>query len=98
MNTKLLVTFVSAIFIALCWGVAFMYFFGDIISYYMGPLDKGIPFYAIGGGTTVALTFMLAIDIVLFAWYFRRMRLITAHVNTVKKDWSEKNVYQKSDV
>ena len=90
MNTKLLVTFVSAIFIALCWGVAFMYFFGDVMSFYMGPLDKGIGFYAMGGGATVALTFMLAIDIVLCVLYFKRLRL--------KKDWSGKNVYQKSDI
>jgi len=74
MNTRLLITFVSAIFIALCWGVTFMFFFGDIISYYIGPLDKGIPFYAMGGGTTVALAFMLAIDITLCVIYYRRTR------------------------
>jgi len=90
MSKRLLITFVSAIFIALCWGVAFMFFFGDVISYHMGAFDKGIGFYAVGGGTTVALTFMLAIDIVLCVLYFKRLRL--------KKDWSEKNVYQKSDI
>ena len=74
MSKRLLITFVSAIFIALCWGVAFMFFFGDVISYHMGAFDKGIGFYAVGGGTTVALTFMLAIDIVLFVIYFRRTR------------------------
>ena len=74
MNTRLLITFVSAIFIALCWGVNIMFFFGDIMSYHLGPIDKGVSFYATGGGTTVALTFMLAIDIVLFVIYFRRTR------------------------
>jgi len=74
MNTRLLITFVSAIFIALCWGIAFMFFFGDVISYHIGPLDKGIPFYAMGGGTTVALAFMLAIDITLCVIYYRRTR------------------------
>ena len=72
MSKRLLITFVSAIFIALCWGVAFMFFFGDVISYHMGAFDKGIGFYAVGGGTTVALTFMLAIDIVLCVIYFRK--------------------------
>ena len=72
MSNRLLITFVSAIFIALCWGVAFMFFFGDVISYHMGAFDKGIGFYAVGGGTTVALTFMLAIDIVLCVIYFRK--------------------------
>ena len=72
MNTRLLITFVSAIFIALSLGIAFMYFFGDVISYYLGPMDKGIGFYAMGGGTTVALAFMLAIDITLCVIYFRR--------------------------
>ena len=72
MSKRLLITFVSAIFIALCWGVAFMFFFGDVISYHMGAFDKGIGFYAVGGGTTVALTFMLAIDIVLCIIYFRK--------------------------
>ena len=71
-------------------GVAFMFFFGDVISYHLGPINKGVGFYATGGGTTVALTFMLAIDIVLCVLYFKRLRL--------KKDWSEKNVYQKSDI
>lgn len=73
MSKKLLITFVSAIVLALCWGVAFMYFFGDVVSYYF-PLDKGIGFYAMGGGSTVALTFMLAIDITLCVIYFRRTR------------------------
>ena len=72
MSKRLLITFVSAIFIALCWGVAFMFFFGDVISYHMGAFDKGIGFYAVGGGMTVALTFMLAIDIVLCVIYFRK--------------------------
>jgi len=72
MSKRLLITFVSAIFIALCWGVAFMFFFGDVLAYYLGPMDKGIGFYAVGGGTTVALTFMLAIDIVLCVIYFRK--------------------------
>ena len=74
MSKRLLITFVSAIFIALCWGVAFMFFFGDVISYHMGAFDKGIGFYAMGGGTTVALAFMLAIDITLCVIYFRRTR------------------------
>tara|TARA_R100000353_G_C6439167_1_gene178056 strand:+ start:196 stop:459 length:264 start_codon:yes stop_codon:yes gene_type:complete len=87
MNTKLLVTFVSAIFIALCWGVNIMFFFGDIMSYHLGPIDRGIGFYATGGGTTVALTFMLAIAIVLCAIYFRK-----------GKAYDRKNVYQKSDI
>ena len=71
MSKKLLITFASAIVLALCWGVAFMYFFGDVVSYYF-PLDKGIGFYAMGGGSTVALTFMLAINIFLCVVYFRK--------------------------
>ena len=85
MSKRLLITFVSAIFIALCWGVAFMFFFGDVISYHMGAFDKGIGFYAVGGGTTVALTFMLAIDIVLCVIYFRK-----------GKTYDRKKGYQKN--
>lgn len=73
MIKKLLITFVSAIFIALSLGVSFMYFFGDVITYYF-PLEKGLFFYAVGGGVTVAFTFMLIIDIALCVIYFRKGR------------------------
>ena len=85
MSKRLLIAFVSAIFIALCWGVNIMFFFGDIMSYHLGPMDRGIGFYATGGGTTVALTFMLAIDIVLCVIYFRK-----------GKDYDRKKGYQKN--
>ena len=66
-------------------GINIMFFFGDVISYHMGAFDKGIGFYAVGGGTTVALTFMLAIDIVLCVIYFRK-----------GKTYDRKKGYQKN--
>lgn len=69
---KLLISFISVISIALVWGIAFMYFFGDIVGYYL-QMERGVGFYAMGGGLTVALTFMLTIDIVLCIIYFKRV-------------------------
>jgi hypothetical protein len=71
MNTRLLTSFCGAVFTALLLGTFSMFFFGDIVHYFM-PMDKGIGFYATGGAMVMALLFLQGISITLCFIYHRQ--------------------------
>ena len=71
MNTRLLTSFCGSNFNALLLGTLFMFFYGDIVHYFI-PMDKNVGYYSVAGAVVMALVFLQGILINLCFIYHRK--------------------------